>query len=223
MKNSLALQAFTKYFAGLAAIMLVLFLPAGTFDFPRGWLFVAIMFIPMLFVGVIMIFKAPELLKKRLSTNERETEQKYVIVLSSLMFVGGFVVAGLDYRFGWSKIPFGVSIGAAVVFLIAYLLYGEVLRENAYLSRVVEIQENQKVIDTGLYGIVRHPMYFATVLLFLSIPLVLGSVFSLIIFLIYPFLLVGRIKNEEEVLSKGLESYTDYMKKVKYRMLPFIW
>lgn len=223
MKNSLILQAFIKYFAGLAAVMLVLFLPAGTFDFPRGWLFTAIMFVPMFFVGLIMLKKAPELLKKRLSTDEHETEQKYIIAFSVLMFVSGFVVAGLDFRFGWSNIPFGVSIGAAIIFLCAYALYGEVLRENAYLSRVVEVQEGQKVIDTGLYGIVRHPMYFATVLLFLSIPLVLGSVWSLVIFLFYPFLIVPRIQNEEKVLLEGLAGYPEYMKKVKYRMIPFIW
>lgn len=182
-----------------------------------------ILFVPMLIAGLVMIFKRPQLLEKRLNAKETEDEQSLVVKLSGLMFLGGFIVAGLDYRFGWLPLPVGISIGAAVVFLIAYILYAIVLKENEYLSRTIEVQENQRVIDTGLYGIVRHPMYFATLLLFLAIPLVLGSMISFVIFLAYPFIIAKRINNEEKVLEEGLPGYKEYKQKVKYRLIPFIW
>lgn len=182
-----------------------------------------ILFVPMFIAGIVMMIKNPSLLEKRLDAKEKQKEQSLVIKLSGLMFLAGFIVAGLGYRFGWYILPKGAVIGAAVLFLLAYILYAEVLRENTYLSRTVEVQENQKVIDTGLYGIVRHPMYSATLLLFLSMPLVLGSVYSFIIFLVYPFIIAGRIKYEEEFLEKELEGYSEYKSRVKYRLIPFIW
>lgn len=223
MKKQLALQAIIKYIAGLLMVMLLLFLPAGTWHYPNGWLFIGLLFIPMFFLGIVLLWKSPELLEKRLQNKETETEQKKVIGGSVLMFLGGFLLSAFDYRFGWTRVPMAIVIAAAVILLISYGLYAEVMRENAYLSRTVEVQEDQKVIDTGLYGVVRHPMYFATTLLFLSIPLVLGSWIGFVIFLIYPFLLVKRIRNEEEVLTNGLKGYDAYKKKVRYRMLPFIW
>lgn len=219
----LLLNAIIKYLAGLLMVGALLFLPAGTWLYPGGWRFVALLFLPMLALGAVLFVKSPELLKKRLESKEKENAQKAVIGASLLMFVGGFIVAGLDFRFGWSKMPGWISIAASVILLASYGLYAEVMRENAYLSRTVEVQEGQKVIDTGLYSIVRHPMYLATTLLFLSIPLVLGSWWAALIFLIYPALLVGRIKNEETVLEAGLPGYTAYKQKVKYRMIPFIW
>ena len=219
----LFLSAVTKYLLGLAMIAALLFLPAGTLRYPGGWLFICLLFGPMLLLGIVLFLKAPDLLKKRLNHKEKETAQKKVVSASALMFLGGFVAAGLDFRFGWSVMPRWVSIASSVVLLLSYGLYAEVMRENAYLSRTVEVQEGQKVIDTGLYGIVRHPMYMATTFLFLSIPLVLGSWFAFLIFLIYPFLMVKRIKNEEMVLAKDLPGYTEYLKKVKYRMIPYIW
>lgn len=221
--KSLIFQAVTKYIAGLILVMLLIFLPAGTLVYWNGWLFIGLLFIPMLFLGAVLLFKNPELLKKRLNSKEEESDQKKVIGLSGIMFLGGFIVSALDFRFGWSNMPIVVEIIASVVFLISYGLYAEVMRENAYLSRTVEVQENQKVIDTGLYGIVRHPMYFVTTLLFLMIPLILGSYPGFVIFLFYPFLLVKRIKNEEEILEKGLEGYAEYKKKVRYHMIPLIW
>ncbi|MEE0928475.1 MAG: isoprenylcysteine carboxylmethyltransferase family protein [Acutalibacteraceae bacterium] len=182
-----------------------------------------ILFIPMFFAGIVMMLKNPELLKKRLSAKEKLKEQGLVVKLSGLMFMVGFILAGLGFRFNWYTLPKSVSLGAAVVFIFAYLLYAEVLRENTYLSRTIEVQENQKVIDTGLYGLVRHPMYSVTLLLFLSMPLVLGSVYSFLVFLAYPFIIVKRIKSEEEFLLKELEGYREYMQKVKYRLIPFIW
>lgn len=223
MNKKLLLQALTKYLAGLLMVMVLLFVPAGTFEYMNGWLFIGLLFIPMIVLGAVLLIKAPELLKKRLNSKEKETEQKSVIGFSLIMFLGGFIVSALDYRFGWSDMPLALVIIASVVLLVSYGLYAEVMRENAYLSRTVEVQENQKVIDTGLYGIVRHPMYSVTTLLFLSIPLVLGSYIGFVIFLIYPVLLVKRIKNEEEVLEKGLQGYSEYKKNVKYRMIPFIW
>lgn len=223
MTKSLFAKALIKIFSGLILVGLLVFLPAGTLKFFNGWLFMGILFVPMFVAGIVMMFKNPQLLEKRLNAKENEDEQSLVIKLSGLMFLGGFIVAGLDFRFGWCVLPKGVVIAASAVFLIAYMLYAEVLRENTYLSRTIEVQENQKVIDTGLYGIVRHPMYFATVLLFLAMPLVLGSVYSFLIFLVYPFIIAKRIKNEEEVLEKDLEGYTEYKQKVKYRMIPFIW
>lgn len=221
--KKLAVQAVIKYLAGLFMVMLMLFLPAGTFAYWNGWLFIGLLFVPMFFLGLILLLKKPELLEKRLQSKEKETEQKKVVGSSLLMFLAGFVGSALDYRFGLTEVPTGVVLGASATLLVGYGLYAEVMRENAYLSRTVEVQESQKVIDTGLYGIVRHPMYFATVLLFCAIPLVLGSWIGFIIFLIYPFLLARRIRNEEEVLEAGLEGYTEYKQKVKYKMLPWIW
>ena len=208
---------------GLLVIGLLLFLPAGTLHYPNGWLLIGVLFIPMLLMGAVMFVKAPALLQKRLQNKETQAAQKGVVALSGLMFLAGFVVAGLDFRFGWVVLPKAVSVIAAVVFLAGYALYAEVLRENAYLSRTVEVQEGQKVIDTGLYGVVRHPMYAATLLMFLSMPLVLGSVIALVIFLIYPVVIAVRIRNEEQVLREGLPGYADYQKRVKYRLVPFIW
>lgn len=223
MTKQLLIQAFFKTGSGAILMGLLLFLPAGTVHYWNAWLLLAILFLPMLVVGIVLMRKAPDLLRKRLNTKETESDQITVIIGSSAMFVSGFILAGLDFRFGWLPLPRWVSIAAAVVFLIAYALYVEVLRENAYLSRTVEIQENQNVIDTGLYGIVRHPLYSVTLLLFLSIPLVLGSLISLVVFLFYPFLIAKRIRNEEQVLEAGLEGYTEYKTRVKYRIIPFIW
>ncbi len=223
MDKKLFSQAIIKYLSGLAVILALLFIPAGTLKFWNAWLFIAVLFIPVLIVGIILAIKNPELLRKRLNAKEKETEQKGVMVLSALMFIGGFIVAGLDHRSGWSALPKGAVFAATAVFLLSYLLYAEVLRENAYLSRTIEVQKNQKVVDTGLYGIVRHPMYAATILLFLSMPLVLGSLFSFIIFLMYPAITVKRIKNEEEVLERELEGYSEYKSRVKYRLIPFVW
>lgn len=219
----LLLQALTKYLAGLMMIGLLLFLPAGTLAYPNGWLFCVLLFGPMLLLGTLLFLKAPALLEKRLRTGESRKEQKQVIGLSLLMFVGGFVLAGLDFRFGWTAVPRWLVIVASIVLVASYGLYAEVMRENAYLSRTVEVQEGQKVVDTGLYGIVRHPMYAATTLLFLSMPLVLGSWIAFAVFLLYPALLVRRIRGEEALLEKELPGYADYKKKVKYRMIPFFW
>lgn len=221
--NKLMFQALIKGFSGLVLVGLLLFLPAGTFAFWNVWLFIALLFIPMFILGIVLFLKAPELLAKRLNNKEKEGEQKKVVGLTALIFIFGFVLAGLDFRFGWSKLSLWLIIVASVLFLIGYGLYAEVMRENAYLSRTVEVQENQKVIDTGLYGIVRHPMYFATILLFLSMPIVLGSWIAFIIFLGYPVLIAKRIRNEEDILEKGLEGYSEYKERVKYRMIPFIW
>ena len=223
MTLKLFISAITKFILGVALVSLLIFLPAGNLSFFNGWLLMGILFIPMFFAGIVMMFKNPDLLKSRLNAKEKRQEQSLVVKLSGLMFVAGFVVAGLGFRFGWYTLPKGVSIGAAVVFLVAYILYAEVLRENTYLSRTIEIQENQKVIDTGLYGIVRHPMYSVTLLLFLSMPLVLGSVYSFLIFLAYPFIIVKRIKDEEKFLEKELDGYVQYKQKVKYRLIPFVW
>ncbi|MBQ8821895.1 MAG: isoprenylcysteine carboxylmethyltransferase family protein [Lachnospiraceae bacterium] len=223
MTKDLFFQAIIKFICGVILVGLLLFLPAGTVNYPAGWLFMGILFIPMFLAGIVMMFKNPELLKKRLNAKEKQAEQSMVIKLSGLMFLAGFIVAGLNFRFQWILLPEVVSWIAAVVFLLAYLLYAEVLRENTYLSRTVEVQENQKVIDTGLYGMVRHPMYSVTILLFLSMPLVLGSVISFVIFMAYPLIIAKRIRNEEEVLEEGLAGYTEYKKKVKYRLIPFVW
>ena len=204
-------------------VVLLLFLPAGTFNFWNAWLLMGLLFIPMFIAGVILWIKNPELLRKRLDVKEKEGEQKQVIGMSAIIFITGFILAGLDFRNGWSNMPVWVVTTASVIFVISYILYAEVLRENTYLSRTIEVQENQKVIDTGLYGIVRHPMYFAATVLFLSFPVVLGSWFSFAAFCFFPFVLVKRIKNEEEVLEKGLEGYKEYKQKVKYRMIPFVW
>lgn len=223
MNRKLFFQAIVKFLLGVVLVGALVFLPAGTWSFFGGWLFMAVLFVPMFLAGIVMMFKNPELLKKRLNAKEKEDEQSLVIKLSGLMFLAGFIVAGLDFRFGWLPLPKGVSIGAAVVFLIAYALYAEVLRENTYLSRTIEVQEGQKVIDSGLYGIVRHPMYAVTLLLFLAMPLVLGSLISFAVFLAYPFIIAKRIKNEEAFLEKELDGYAEYKNKVKYRLIPFVW
>lgn len=223
MTKKLFCQAIIKFVMGILTVGALLFLPAGTFSYWQAWLLIAILFIPMFFAGILLMLKNPELLQKRLKANERETEQKQVIALSGIMFLTAFIVAGLNVRFDWLILPAWISYAATIIFLVAYILYAEVLRENAYLSRTVELQENQKVIDTGLYGIVRHPMYMATLFLFLSMPLILGSVFSFLILLFYIPLIRKRIKNEEEVLEQGLEGYSEYEKKVKYRLVPYIW
>ena len=223
MTKSLFFSALAKFFLGVILVGLLIFLPAGTLNFFGGWLLMGILFVPMLLAGLVMMAKNPELLKKRLNAKETEQEQSLVVKLTGLMFLGGFIVAGLDYRFGWYPLPQAVSYGAAVAFLVAYILYAEVLRENAYLSRTIKVQEGQKVVDTGLYGIVRHPMYAVTLLLFLSMPLVLGSLISFVIFLVYPLLIAKRIKNEEQILEAGLPGYKEYKQKVKYRMIPFVW
>jgi protein-S-isoprenylcysteine O-methyltransferase Ste14 len=204
MTTKLFIQAVTKFLSGVVLVSLLIFLPAGSFLFFNGWLFMGILFVPMFFAGIVMMFKNPELLKKRLNAKEEEKEQSLVVKLSGLMFLAGFIVAGLGFRFGWYTLPKGAVISAAVVFLAAYILYAEVLRENMYLSRTIEVQENQKVVDTGLYGIVRHPMYSVTLLLFLSMPLVLGSIYSFAIFLAYPLIIANRIKHEEKFLEKEL-------------------
>lgn len=223
MTAKLFFQAIAKFLLGVVLVGVLVFLPAGTLSFFGGWLLTGILFIPMFLAGIVMMIKNPGLLESRLDAKEKEKEQSLVVKLSGLMFLAGFIVAGLDFRFGWLPLPKAVNITAAVVFLFSYVLYAEVLRENTYLSRTIEVQENQKVIDTGLYGIVRHPMYAATLLLFLSMPLVLGSLISFVIFLAYPFIIVKRIRHEEAFLEKELGGYAEYKKKVKYRLIPFIW
>ncbi len=223
MKLKLFLSAIIKFMLGVIIVGLLLFLPAWTFNFPNAWLLMGVLFIPMFFAGIIMMVKTPSLLAKRLNTKEKEREQSLVIKLSGLMFISGFVLAALDFRFSWLPLPDAVSYIAALIFLLAYVMYAEVLRENTYLSRTIEVQENQKVIATGLYGVVRHPMYSATLLLFLSIPFILGSLISSIVFLFYPFIIAKRIENEEKVLESELAGYKEYKTKVKYRLIPFIW
>ena len=223
MTVKLFISAILKFSLGAVLVGLLIFLPAGTFAYFNGWLFMGILFVPMFLAGLVMMAKNPKLLESRLDAKEKETEQSLVVKLSGLMFLAGFIVAGLGVRYGWYTLPKPVVIVFAVVFLIAYILYAEVLRENTYLSRTIEVQEGQKVIDTGLYGIVRHPMYSVTLLLFLSMPLVLGSIYSFVIFLVYPFIIAKRIKHEEEFLEKELNGYKEYKQKVKYRLIPFIW
>ena len=216
-------QAIIKFFLGVILVGLLIFLPAGTLNYFNGLLLMAILFIPMFIAGIVMLIVNPKLLKSRLNAKEKLSSQSAVIKLSGLMFLVGFILAGLNYRFGWYMLPKIVSIIASVVFLIAYIIYAEVLRENTYLSRTIEVKDGQKVIDTGLYGIVRHPMYSSTLLLFISMPLVLGSVYSFIVFLFYPFIISKRINGEEEFLKENLDGYKEYAKKVKYRLIPFIW
>ena len=216
-------QAMAKFLGGVLVVGLLLFLPAGTFAYWQGWLLIGILFIPMFIAGLFMLIKSPDLLRRRLDVREEQSEQKTVILLSGLMFLAVFVVAGLNVRFGWMVLPAWVSWAAAVLFLFAYALYAEVLRENVWLSRTVKVQENQKVIDTGLYGIVRHPMYMVTLFLFLSMPLVLGSPFSFVISLAYLPSIAGRISNEEKVLESGLEGYREYKNRVRYKVIPFVW
>ena len=223
MKKNLFLEAVAKFLLGVILVGILIFLPAGTLRFSAGWLLMGILFVPMFLAGLVMLAKDPNLLQSRLKAKETQREQDLVVKLSGLMFLAGFVVAGLDFRFGWLPIPGWVKWVAAALFLVAYLLYAEVLRENAFLSRTIEVQENQTVVDTGLYGIVRHPMYAVTLLLFLSMPLVLNSLLSLLCFLPYPFLIAKRLLNEEAFLTKELPGYEAYMQKVKYRLIPGIW
>ncbi len=223
MNKKLFFQAILKFFSGLLILGALLFLPAGTFAYPHGWLLIGILFIPMFLAGLVMMAVNPELLRKRLNAKEEQDEQKTVLILSALMFIAAFVLAGLNFRFGWIVLPMWISYAAAAVFMAGYVLYAEVLRENTYLSRTVEVQEGQKVIDTGLYGIVRHPMYMSTLLLFLAMPLVLGSLISFVIMLAYIPIISKRMKNEERVLAVGLAGYGEYMQRVKYRVIPFIW
>ena len=223
MTKKLLVTALTRCTLGIILVFLLIFLPAGTFNFPNGWLLMGVLFLPMLIAGFVMMIKNPSLLEKRLRADEKQKEQKSVISISAGMFIIGFIVAGLDFRFGWLMLPKTVTVIATAVFLFAYLLYAEVLRENTYLSRTVEIQENQKVIDTGLYGFVRHPMYLSSLFLFLSMPLVLGSLYSFAIFLVYPFVIAKRIKYGEQLLEMELSGYKEYKQKVKYRLLPFVW
>ena len=223
MNIKLFFQAIIKFILGVLLIGLLLFIPANTINYWNGWLFMGLLFVPMFIAGIVLMIKNPELLRKRLNAKETENEQKQVIVFSGLMFILGFIIAGLNYKYNWIVIPNIVVIISSILFILAYILYAEVLRENTYLSRTIEVQENQKVIDTGLYGIVRHPMYAVTILLFLAIPLILGSIISFVIFLIYPLIIAKRIKNEEQVLEKDLLGYSEYKKKVKYKVIPFIW
>jgi len=223
MDLKLFTQAIIKFLSGLLLVGLLLFLPAGTFAWRQAWLLIGILFVPMFIAGLIMMKRSPDLLRKRLDVKEEENEQKTVIVLSGIMFLAAFIAAGLNYRFGWIVLPAWVSWAAAVLFLLAYALYTEVLRENVWLSRTVEVQENQKVVDTGLYGIVRHPMYMTTLLLFLSMPLVLGCVISFAIMLLYIPIIAKRIRNEEKVLEDGLEGYAEYKQQIRYKVIPFMW
>jgi protein-S-isoprenylcysteine O-methyltransferase Ste14 len=223
MTIKLFISAITKFLLGVLLVGLLIFLPAGTFDYVQGWILMGILFIPMFCAGIVMMIKNPGLLASRLDAKEERSKQSIVVKLSGLMFLCGFIVAGLGVRFDWYMLPLPVSILAATLFIIAYILYAEVLRENTYLSRTIEVQEGQKVIDTGLYGIVRHPMYSATLLLFLSMPIVLGSLWSLLIFMAYPFIIAARLKDEEKFLEEELDGYREYKKKVKYRLIPFIW
>lgn len=223
MTTKLFIQAIVKYLLGLILVGALLFIPAGTLYYSNGLLFIGLLFIPMFIVGIILMLKNPKLLERRLNAKEKESEQKEVILISGLMFLLGFVISGLNYRFNWIELPNIVVIIASILFIISYILYGEVLRENAYLLRTIEVQKDQKVVDTGLYGIVRHPMYSTTIILFLMIPLILNSLISFFIFLIYPIIIIKRINNEEEVLENNLKGYKEYKKKVKYRLIPNIW
>ena len=223
MTKKLFIQAVLKFLLGVIIIGLLIFIPAGTIKYINGWIFMGILFIPMLIAGIIMMIKNPKLLKSRLDAKEKQKEQNIVIKLSGLMFIVGFIIAGLDFRYSWLKLPSFISYIAIALFLLSYIMWAEVLRENTFLSRTIKVTENQKVIDTGLYGIVRHPMYSATLILFLSMPLVLGSLISFFVFLLYPILIIVRIINEEKFLEKELNGYIDYKKKVKYRLIPFIW
>ena len=223
MTKDLFGKALSRFLAGVVLVGTLVFLPAGTLDFFGGWLLMGVLFVPMLLLGVVLCLKSPELLEKRLRSKEKRGEQSLVVKLSALMFLVGFIMAGLDCRFGWSQLPRWVNLLGAGLFLLSYLLYAEVMRENAYLSRTVEVQEGQKVVDTGLYAIVRHPMYAATILMFCSMPLILGSLPAFEVFLLYPFFLALRIRDEEKLLTEELEGYEAYRKKVRYKIIPFIW
>ena len=223
MDTKLFFQALSKFLIGFIIICMLLFIPAGTLDYPNGWLFMALLLIPMFFAGIIMLFKSPDLLRRRLNAKEEEDEQKTVILVSGIIFLLAFILAGLNFRFRWFKLPTLVIIIASAIFLLAYIMYAEVLRENEYLSRTVEVSEDQKVVDSGLYGIVRHPMYTSTIFLFLSMPLVLDSIFSFIVILVYPIIIIFRIRNEERVLENELIGYEEYKEKVKYKLIPYLW
>ena len=223
MTAKLFIQALMKFLVGLLLVGLLLFLPAGTFGYWQAWLFIGILFVPMFIAGIWLMFSSPELLRKRLSAKEEQTEQKWVVALSSLLFIAMFIIAGLNFRFGWLLMPDWTTYVAAGIFLVGYVLYAEVMRENVWLSRTVEVQQDQKVIDTGLYGIMRHPMYSATLILFLSMPLVLNSVWSFALMLLYIPIIVKRISNEEKVLEKDLAGYKEYKQRVRYRLIPFVW
>lgn len=223
MNKRLFTQALTKFILGIILVFALIFIPAGTLKYYNGWLLIGLLFIPMFIAGIILLFKNPELLKKRLNAKEQEKEQKTVLIFSAIMFILGFISAGLNYKYEWIKMPNVIIIISSILFIISYILYAEVLRENTYLSRTIEVQDNQKVIDKGLYGIVRHPMYTTTIILFITMPLILGSLISFIIFLTYPLIIIKRIKNEEQVLEQQLKGYKEYKKKVKYRLIPFIW
>jgi len=212
-----------KFLAGVILVGLLIFLPAGTLAYWNGWLLMGLLFIPMCIAGAVMLVKSPNLLKSRLDGKEKETEQKLVVLVSGVLFLAGFILSGLTFRFGWLPLPTWTIIVASAAFLFGYGLYAEVLRENAYLSRTIGVQEGQKVVSTGLYGVVRHPMYLATIVMFLSIPLVLGSLIAFFVFLPYPLVLVFRIRNEEQVLEEQLDGYTEYKQRIKYRLIPFIW
>ena len=223
MDTKLFISAIVKFIFGFIIVGLLIFLPAGTINYQNGLLFMGLLFIPMFIAGIVMMFKDPDLLRRRLNAKEKESEQKEVLLLSALMFILGFVLAGLNYRYEWTTLPNIITIVSSVIFILAYIMYAEVLRENSYLSRTISVDNNQKLVDTGMYSVVRHPMYTVTIILFLMIPLILGSIISLIVFLIYPFIIVKRIKNEEIVLEKDLKGYKEYKKKVKYRLIPYIW
>lgn len=223
MNIKLFFEALFKFLLGVLLIGLLIFIPANSLKFWNGWLFMSLLFIPMFCAGIIMMVKSPDLLKSRLEVKEKENKQKIVVLLSGVMFICGFIIAGLNYRYNWVKLPNYIVIIASIIFIVSYILYAEVLRENIFLSRTIKVQNNQKLIDTGLYKIVRHPMYFSTIFLFLSIPLILDSFISFIIFLVYPFIIAKRIKNEEQVLENKLKGYKEYKNKVRYKMIPFIW
>lgn len=223
MDTELLVQTVAKYLLGVLLTALLIFLPAGTLSYAGGWLFMAVLFLPMFVLGIVLMVRDPELLRKRLKDKEESKQQDMVVKLSAVMFLAGFIAAGLNYRFNWYVLPLEVSVAAAIVFLAGYLLYARVMKENAFLSRVIEIQEGQRVVDTGLYAVVRHPMYSATLLLFLSMPLILGSLVSFVIFLAYPVLIVRRIIHEEAFLEEYLEGYRAYKQKVKYRLIPYVW
>jgi len=223
MTLKLFFEAIFKFALGVILVGALIFLPAGTMDFYNGWLFMAVLFVPMFLAGIVMMVRNPALLRSRLDAKEKQSEQRNVVKLSGLMFILGFVLAGLDFRMGWSNMPMWLCYAGCAVLLISYGLFAEVLRENTWLSRTIEVQEGQTVVSTGLYGIVRHPMYFATVFLFMAMPVILGSYISFVVFLMYPYIISKRIKNEEEVLEKELRGYAEYKKKVKYRMIPWVW
>ena len=223
MSAKLFFEAIIKFLLGVLLVGVLIFLPAGSLSYINGWILMGVLFIPMFIAGIVMMIKNPALLRSRLDAKEKQSDQSLIVKLSGLMFIAGFVIAGLGYRFGWFMLPKPFMIIGTVIFLISYVLYAEVLRENTYLSRTIEVQEGQEVVDSGLYGIVRHPMYSATVFLFLSIPLILGSIYAFIIFLVYPFIIAKRLLGEEAFLEKELDGYKEYKSKVRWRLIPFIW